>query len=92
MRPGTWDKRLLAVENALRERTRPYPDFGHLSWLLQLSAPSSFHERVKQVIEGVNERQRLEAERNSAHREHDAPEAAQTHLPLGVPDWLASKS
>jgi hypothetical protein len=86
------DKRLRAVENALRERTRPYPDVEHLSGLLQLSAPTSFRERVKQVIEGVNERQRLEAERNSAALRPVALDAAQPALPLGVPDWLASKS
>ena len=88
MRPGTLDKRLRAVENALRERIRPFPDFGHLSGLLQLSAPNSFHERVKQVIEGVQERQRREAERNSPGFQAGAHDAAQTELPLGLPDWL----
>ena len=88
LRLRIWDKRLRSLENALGERTRSFPDFEHLSWLLQLSAPSSFHERVKQVIEGVKERQRLEAERNSTGSHAGAHDAGQTELPLGLPDWL----
>ncbi len=91
MRPGTWDKRLLAVEKALGERDgrRSYPDLKRLNGLLQISAPSWFQERVKQVIEGVHERERLDAGLTSTGLRPDAQKVGPSELPLGPPEWFS---
>ena len=86
------EKRLLAIENTLRERAqraRPFPDYEHLDWLLRLqNMPEYFANRVQQVIEGVQERQRLEAERKTGRLGQDSSGAAHPELPLGPPEWL----
>jgi hypothetical protein len=86
-----WQRRLVAIEKALRERTqraRPFPDYEHLDALLRLNMPEYFQARVKQVIEGVKERQRLEAEWKTGRLEQDSNGAAHPELPLGLPDWF----
>ncbi len=94
--PYTWHKRLLAVENALREQarqTRPFPDYEHLESLLRLNRmPDYLQSRIQQVIEGIPKRLKLEAERNSAGFEPCPPDAKQPELPLGLPDWFSDQS
>ncbi len=87
-----WQRRLLAIESALRERVqraRPFPDYEHLDALLRWNnMPEFFQPRVKQVIEGVRERQRLEGEPKAADFAHGPNGAVHPELPLGPPEWL----
>ncbi len=96
MPPRTWHKRLLAVENALREQarqTRPFPDYEHLESLLRLNnMPDYLQSRIQQVIEGIPERLKLEAERTSAGFEPGPHDANQSELSLGLPDWFSDQS
>ncbi len=85
-----WERRLQAIEIVLREqalRTRSFPDYEHLDGLLRLqNVPEYFQTRVKQVIESVKERMKLEADPNSACLDHSG--AVQPGLPLGPPEWF----
>ncbi len=85
-----WERRLQAIEIVLREqglRTRSFPDYEHLDGLLRLqNVPEYFQTRVKQVIESVKERMKLEADPNSASLDQSG--TAHPGLPLGPPEWF----
>jgi hypothetical protein len=84
-------RRLVAVEKALRERAqraRPFPDYEHLDGLLRVqSMPEWFPMRVRQVIERIEDRIRA-MKPNSGRLEPSANDLAHSELPLGLPDWF----